>query len=160
MESSASHTCVRYRVSYGTLHKEIPTMLLGKLPSKPLVGVAAECTADSAETSPKIGAPVSSKDLGKVVFTSNATFGDGELVIVNRSRGGFTYGRIQSRAKCSCPTAVAESRVRRSADETFDEEVHTLNCWRVQVSETGQHKVCINSHIRSLTWMCRNLCLL
>lgn len=143
MDPDSKHSCVRYRVTYGSMHKEIPAILLGKIPRKPPVS-AENVTEDApgAEPQREIGAAVSAKDLGKVVFSPQALFGSGEIVVVPRSRGGFTYGRVQQRSECRCPGA--EAALAESRDNDTAEEAHLVSGWRVQVSSSGQRKVLIH----------------
>jgi hypothetical protein len=54
-------------------------------------------------TERRLGGLVIEKDLMAVSFSPNNTFREGELVVVPRSAGGFTYGTVQGRCECACP---------------------------------------------------------
>jgi len=56
-----------------------------------------------------------------VVFSPHCNFKTDEIVLVSRSRGGFTYGKINKEVKLNCKITLKET--------------HPLNAWRVIVSE-------------------------
>jgi hypothetical protein len=62
-----------------------------------------EPVAPAEPTDRRLGGPVIEKDLMAVSFSPNNTFREGELVVVPRSAGGFTYGTVQGRCECACP---------------------------------------------------------
>lgn len=59
--------------------------------------------APAEPTERRLGGQVIEKDLMAVSFSPNNTFREGELVVVPRSAGGFTYGTVQGRCECACP---------------------------------------------------------
>lgn len=64
----------------------------------------------SAATAPPqrcVGEPAIERDLAVVSFSPANTFKEGELAVVPRSAGGFTYGAVQGRHECTCPIPPA-----------------------------------------------------
>ncbi|KAH3744758.1 Zc3h12a-like Ribonuclease NYN domain [Pelomyxa schiedti] len=124
--SSVRHTSQRYRVAYpnqqaAVQFKDLPNFCIGKLLSDSPVP-ASSCEDTETERSP--GCSVNIGDLHKVVFLPRSGIEPGCLVIVPRSRGGFTYGRVVSehqtlcREEPSCPHTVMGARVLLSPPNT------------------------------------------
>lgn len=59
--------------------------------------------SNSSTVERQVGDPVLDKDLALLTFSNDSAFREGELVVVPRSAGGFTYGLVQKRCECVCP---------------------------------------------------------
>lgn len=125
------HKSLVWRVVYPSngkhLFKDLPPSYVGKLKN----GVNRDQVLhedNTLESDCIVGKKASLKDLQNVVFSSQCHFKVGEIVLVPRSRGGFTYGRISRDTKQNC--------FNTSIDKT-----HPLNAWRVIVSEENPTNV-------------------
>jgi hypothetical protein len=58
-----------------------------------------------------IGKKPTVKDLELVVFSPNHTFGVGDMVLVPRTKGGFTYGQITAPHEATCPFMDVKHKV-------------------------------------------------
>jgi hypothetical protein len=151
-DGQTSHACVRYRVTLGPSFKELPVMCIGRLPSMPDTLAPADTETDAPPTPPArtIGGPAALRDSVRAVFAPGAAFTVGETVLVPRSSGGLSYGRVAQRAHMPCPGAghaAAASRQRRrrplpsgasSGSESDDSgtkaQPHALDAYLVHLS--------------------------
>ena len=75
------------------MFKCMPTILIGKIPPS---GKSKQSIALSREQTRNLGDMASARDLNNVNFNRMNRFSIGEIVLVGRSSGGFTYGEILS----------------------------------------------------------------
>src|SRR5690606_19879931 len=106
-DPTVEHKGYSWRVIYTSngrpLFKDLPASYLGKLKpeSKHLIPEIFDPTTDENQTR-VIGGKATFKDLQNVVFSHQCHFSIDEFVLVPRSGGGFTYGRIAKEVKTNC----------------------------------------------------------
>eukprot|EP01119_Soliformovum_irregulare_P022492 TRINITY_DN7708_c0_g1_i1.p1 TRINITY_DN7708_c0_g1~~TRINITY_DN7708_c0_g1_i1.p1 ORF type:complete len:364 (-),score=97.11 TRINITY_DN7708_c0_g1_i1:594-1685(-) len=111
--------------------KELPGAFLGYIPKEidPF-----DLESDSIPSSPSqeqnVGEVANHRDLANALFAPHSHFTTGEIVLVPRSSGGFTYGKILGSSPLKCPAVPPGS------------SGHTINDgWRVGLSLTSNaHK--------------------
>jgi hypothetical protein len=115
------HPCHRYKVVYNpaagdenkTLCKELPALCIGKLSNQfhqhqienaMIQQQLSEKGLDSVESARirEVGSPCNTKDLKNAVFSLDNSFKEGEIVLVPRSSGGFSYGKILNNCEVGC----------------------------------------------------------
>eukprot|EP01116_Phalansterium_solitarium_P006160 TRINITY_DN18466_c0_g1_i1.p1 TRINITY_DN18466_c0_g1~~TRINITY_DN18466_c0_g1_i1.p1 ORF type:complete len:911 (-),score=220.40 TRINITY_DN18466_c0_g1_i1:371-3103(-) len=132
-DPSIEHKTQTWRVCYlanrNTLYKDLPTPYVGKLRRGPLTPADREAelrdlaSAEADEGERTVGRKPSLKDLQMVVISPQCSFEVDEIVLVPRSAGGYTYGRIAKEAVQVCKSA-------------FEPAVsHQLRAWRVIIDE-------------------------
>lgn len=89
------------KVSYGSQTKQLPALLLGRLPVTPNAPTHTETIARHGTERPNVGDSVSQSDFGalSLALHGGVKLLKGELVAVARSFGGFTIGRVEKRVK-------------------------------------------------------------
>eukprot|EP01117_Protostelium_nocturnum_P004054 TRINITY_DN1532_c0_g1_i4.p1 TRINITY_DN1532_c0_g1~~TRINITY_DN1532_c0_g1_i4.p1 ORF type:complete len:759 (+),score=334.09 TRINITY_DN1532_c0_g1_i4:106-2382(+) len=138
-DHSSPHQCNLFKVVYmnngNPLSKALPAIYLGKLPQGPSEDSKEENSKNSneksfqnadfsTETVRKIGERPSRKDLDRVILSPHQSFNMEEIVLVPRSKGGFSYGKVYKDNRSTCPLSIANPL-----------ESHTLPGWKVAVSE-------------------------
>ena len=101
-DSTNTHFYVDSRVEYPdvngrSMYKSQPSNLLGQLP-KQIKTINNVSTTQTRE----LGSPASLRDLSNIAFNNLHKFSIGEIVLVTRSSGGFTYGEIICPVKVPC----------------------------------------------------------
>ncbi|KAH3761254.1 ribonuclease zc3h12d [Pelomyxa schiedti] len=104
LDTTCAHPWIRWRVSYPNedhtnFYKEMPAAYIGKLPALLLPSVHMKKQRDRRR---RIGLHVNPGDLAAVVFNPASQFCVGQLVVVPRSAGGFTYGSIVGMEPTPC----------------------------------------------------------
>jgi hypothetical protein len=96
------HKTTLYRVVYHNqgkaLFKDLPSPHIGKLGDSNRDTESYQPSPDQ-DFSRIVGDKPTFKDLQVVVFSAECTFAPEEMVLVPRSGGGFTYGRIHKEAQ-------------------------------------------------------------
>lgn len=128
-DSKVEHKNIAWRVVYSSsgksLFKELPSPHIGKLKGGPSLSehdMNATLEAEDEEFASRrpIGESAQFKDLQNVVFSPSFSFSIDEIVLIPRSSGGFTYGKVLKETNLNCRTA-----------NTL--ETHPLQGWRVLV---------------------------
>ncbi len=136
-DSQAEHETKTWRVVYlnngKSLFKDLPAPYIGKLPSGPHISEkdvrqTMEEEAEDLESTRNIGEKPDMKDLQCVVFSPQCNFKPDEIVLVARSGGGFTYGRVYKETKQHCKLAIKDP--------------HSLPSWKVLVGSESSKELC------------------
>eukprot|EP00026_Physarum_polycephalum_P002863 Phypoly_transcript_02872.p1 GENE.Phypoly_transcript_02872~~Phypoly_transcript_02872.p1 ORF type:complete len:594 (+),score=115.49 Phypoly_transcript_02872:625-2406(+) len=124
-DSSVSHTSYHWRMVYpgpggGNMFKDLPPAYIGKLVTYFNKDIVIPKEDDGERN---IGDKPLGKDLNNAVFSPASKFNPNQIVLVPRSKGGFTYGRIVKECTFTC---------------RLDDSVkHEIPAWRVLVSGTS-----------------------
>lgn len=135
-DSAVSHKTpicrVIYKTNQGILQKDLPFAYLGKLKIPPPITTSdldPDTTSDSSEILRVVGEPPHPRDLQRVVFSPTVNFEENEIVLLPRSAGGFTYGRLHKESQQNC------------RDSSVPSGSHPIPAWRVIVSESSSGNV-------------------
>lgn len=112
INTSITHPSPQFRIEYPDKHsqqdlfKSLPPSMIGKIPTSEQNNSHTKVSGYRRE----LGGPATLRDLGSVVFSLSNQFSPGEMVLVSRSHGGFTYGEINSTQSVHCSFAPKDSR--------------------------------------------------
>ncbi|PRP81252.1 hypothetical protein PROFUN_02086 [Planoprotostelium fungivorum] len=117
------HNTLLWRVVYlnngNQLFKDLPAVYVGKMSPQ---GEEEEEQNSADDGERVVGERPSRRDLDRVILSPQQTFNPDEIVLVPRSRGGFTYGKIVKEGRQLCPISGSSN------------EAHSLTGLRVAVS--------------------------
>eukprot|EP01132_Coremiostelium_polycephalum_P001152 gene1152-1461_t len=140
-DSSVSHPGAHYRAVYPSgakkenLFKDLPSSYLGKLvsidnlPPNVRSFKMQQPSQQQQQQEPNtytIGQKASLKDLQNLVFSPSSKFQPNQIVLVPRSKGGFTYGCVLKECKVPCKVEHVK---------------HEISGYRVVVEKTLEHTI-------------------
>jgi hypothetical protein len=121
--------------SSSTYFKELPAILIGKRRAFVDVPIAPDELDPPSAAPPErvIGQRPSMRDLRNVVLAAETVFSEGEVVLVPRSGGGFTYGRLlkPSEVKCKLHPESGQPVAAENGTPSSSSSSHLIPAWRV-----------------------------
>lgn len=134
LDSAVRHVLPEYSVMLDEsqeLLKGLPAAFLGKLPEVE----TGEEEDDEDDEEQVIGGKALQRDLRTMIFgTAHEGLMPGELVLVPRSRGGFTYGRIYCKQSVPCHLSERPKHIVEGLRILLSEDADPTNCLRKDVA--------------------------
>lgn len=157
--ADVQHPTLFWRVDYQSagksFFKEIPAIYIGKIrsPSQQMMYKLEDASNPIPQRN--VGERPTLRDLRIVLFSSDSNFVEGEIVLVPRTGGGFSYGQLLKQIEVKCKliaklnnnSNTTNTNDPNNSQTTNEIKEHTIMGWRVIIDGNKAQKDVVRASI-------------